>query len=97
MLLCICNESLPVIEHTSLINLFLYNLLYIITFDPNKKLKPFIMPYGQIVTDKGSHLDIRLPTISAGLSLTGEYRSPRASRQVLIRRKESSLSSENGI
>lgn len=42
-------------------------------------------------------MDIRLPTISAGLTISGEYRSPRASRQALIRRKESSLSSDNGI
>lgn len=39
-------------------------------------------------------MDIRLPTISAGLTISGEYRSPRASRQALIRRKESS--SDNG-
>ncbi|XP_043596683.1 popeye domain-containing protein 3-like isoform X3 [Bombus pyrosoma] len=50
----------------------------------------------KIVTDKGSHLDIRLPTISAGLTISSEYRSPRASRQALIRRKESSMSSDNG-
>ncbi|XP_043507396.1 popeye domain-containing protein 3-like isoform X1 [Frieseomelitta varia] len=50
----------------------------------------------KIVTDKGSHLDIRLPTISAGLTISGEYRSPRASRQALIRRKETSMSSDNG-
>lgn len=41
-------------------------------------------------------MDIRLPTISAGLTISSEYRSPRASRQALIRRKESSLSSDNG-
>ncbi|CAD6234154.1 GSCOCG00007598001-RA-CDS [Cotesia congregata] len=41
----------------------------------------------KIVTDKGSHLDIRLPTISAGLNMSGEYRSPRASRQALIRQR----------
>ncbi|KAK1127865.1 hypothetical protein K0M31_003357 [Melipona bicolor] len=51
----------------------------------------------KIVTDKGSHLDIRLPTISAGLTISGEYRSPRASRQALIRRKETSMSSDNGV
>lgn len=42
----------------------------------------------KIVTDKGSHLDIRLPTISAGLGISTEYRSPRAYRQALIRKKE---------
>ncbi|XP_066594021.1 popeye domain-containing protein 3-like [Prorops nasuta] len=43
----------------------------------------------KIVTDKGSHLDIRLPSISAGLGFCStEYRSPRASRQAIIRRKE---------
>ncbi|KOX71469.1 Blood vessel epicardial substance [Melipona quadrifasciata] len=47
--------------------------------------------------DKGSHLDIRLPTISVGLTISGEYRSPRASRQALIRRKETSMSSDNGV
>ncbi|XP_033228448.1 popeye domain-containing protein 3 [Belonocnema kinseyi] len=49
----------------------------------------------KIVTDKGSHLDIRLPTISAGLGISGEYRSPRTSRQALIRRKESQLASNH--
>lgn len=41
----------------------------------------------KIVTDKGSHLDIRLPTISAGLGISSEYRSPRAYRQALIRKE----------
>ncbi|XP_046426816.1 popeye domain-containing protein 3 isoform X2 [Neodiprion pinetum] len=50
----------------------------------------------KIVTDKGSHLDIRLPSISAGLGIGGEYRSPRGSRQALIRRKETKLASNNG-
>lgn len=30
----------------------------------------------KIVTDKGSHLDIRLPSITGGLAAAGEYRSP---------------------
>ncbi|XP_074093998.1 popeye domain-containing protein 3 isoform X2 [Cotesia typhae] len=49
----------------------------------------------KIVTDKGSHLDIRLPTISAGLNMSGEYRSPRTSRQALIRRKEGKATANN--
>ncbi|CAL1688084.1 unnamed protein product [Lasius platythorax] len=49
----------------------------------------------KIVTDKGSHLDIRLPTISAGLGINTEYRSPRAYRQALIRRKEIKPTSNN--
>ncbi|XP_043467747.1 popeye domain-containing protein 3 [Leptopilina heterotoma] len=49
----------------------------------------------KIITDKGSHLDIRLPTISAGLGISGEYRSPKTSRQALIRRRESQLASNN--
>ncbi|XP_044007452.1 popeye domain-containing protein 3-like isoform X2 [Aphidius gifuensis] len=49
----------------------------------------------KIVTDKGSHLDIRLPSISAGHGKSGEYRSPRASRQALIRRKDNKLANNN--
>lgn len=49
----------------------------------------------KIVTDKGSHLDIRLPTISAGLGISNEYKSPRAYRQALIRRKETKPTSNN--
>lgn len=30
----------------------------------------------KIVTEKGSHLDIRLPSITGSLASTGEYRSP---------------------
>ncbi|XP_012219484.1 popeye domain-containing protein 3-like [Linepithema humile] len=48
----------------------------------------------KIITDKGSHLDIRLPTISAGLGISGEYRSPRTCRQALIK-KDSKLTSNN--
>ncbi|XP_050447415.1 popeye domain-containing protein 3-like [Cataglyphis hispanica] len=49
----------------------------------------------KIVTDKGSHLDIRLPTISAGLGINSEYRSPRAYRQAQIRKKEIKSTSNN--
>ncbi|GAB1864262.1 Popeye domain-containing protein 3 [Camponotus japonicus] len=49
----------------------------------------------KIVTDKGSHLDIRLPTISAGLGISTEYRSPRAYRQALIRKKETKPTPNN--
>lgn len=49
----------------------------------------------KIVTDKGSHLDIRLPTISAGLGITGECRSPRTYRQALIRKKGTKSTSNN--
>ncbi|XP_034945680.1 popeye domain-containing protein 3-like isoform X2 [Chelonus insularis] len=50
----------------------------------------------KIVTDKGSHLDIRLPSISAGITMSSEYRSPRTSRQTLIRRKEGKSTANNG-
>jgi hypothetical protein len=30
----------------------------------------------QIVTDKGSHLDIRLPSITSSLTAAGEFKSP---------------------
>jgi hypothetical protein len=33
----------------------------------------------QIVTDKGSHLDIRLPSITSSLTAAGEYKSPARS------------------
>ncbi|XP_063983340.1 popeye domain-containing protein 3-like isoform X1 [Diachasmimorpha longicaudata] len=49
----------------------------------------------KIVTDKGSHLDIRLPSISAGIGVSSEYRSPRASRQALIRRKDAKHAANN--
>ncbi|XP_025160621.1 popeye domain-containing protein 3 isoform X2 [Harpegnathos saltator] len=49
----------------------------------------------KIVTDKGSHLDIRLPSISAGLGMSSEYRSPRAYRHALIRKKETKPTSNN--
>ncbi|XP_024884914.1 popeye domain-containing protein 3-like isoform X1 [Temnothorax curvispinosus] len=52
----------------------------------------------KMVTDKGSHLDIRLPSISAGLGIStglgGEYRSLRA-RQSLTRRTEIKPTSNN--
>jgi len=35
----------------------------------------------QIVTDKGSHLDIRLPSITSSLTAAGEYRSPSRGRR----------------
>ncbi|KAK2581252.1 hypothetical protein KPH14_008042 [Odynerus spinipes] len=49
----------------------------------------------KIVTEKGSHLDIRLPSINAGIGLSGDHRSPRTSRQALIHRKDTSLTSNN--
>ncbi|XP_014612216.1 PREDICTED: popeye domain-containing protein 3-like [Polistes canadensis] len=49
----------------------------------------------KIVTEKGSHLDIRLPTINAGIGLSGDHRSPRTSRQTLIHRKDTNPTSNN--
>jgi hypothetical protein len=47
----------------------------------------YVPPYNavsftlQIVTDKGSHLDIRLPSITSSLTAAGEYRSPSRGRR----------------